>query len=215
MQRRMLIPLILLALVIVYWVAKQHYRKLPEAYVGERSATLWSSVAQVRQPLATLHYGDKVSLVSRRGEQANVRTLQGLSGWLEARLLIEPALWQRGAELLAKSHAMPVQARGRTKKLSNLRVEPGRSSARIYQFSRGIPVEILARAVSEWAPPPGEQSQSGVKEPEEGQKTRREDWLFVRGQATSIVGLGGAGTPKPEDIGAPSKEQEPVPVAGW
>jgi len=216
MQRRRLIPLLVLAAVVLFWLWQRRPRPLPDAYVSEHTATLWSSLAQVRQPVATLHYGEKVSVIMRRGEQANVRTPHGVSGWLEARLLMEPALWQRSVQLLAQARAMTVQARGRTKVISNLRVEPGRTAARIYQFSRGTTVEVLARAVAEWTPPAGEEAQSGGKESDEGTHTRREDWLLVRGQASAAVGLGGSGgTPKPDEIGAPPKEEEPVPVAGW
>ena len=213
MPRRTLILLLVMAAVILFWVLRQRYRRLPEAYVSERTTTLWSSTAQVRQPVSMLHYGEKVSVIARRGELVSVRTSQGLSGWLEARLLMEPPLWQRSAQLLAQARTMPVQARGHTKVLSNVRVEVGRSGARIYRFSRAAPVEILARAVVEWTPPAGEESGAGGKDAEQEQAPRREDWLLVRGQASTAVGLGG--TARPEETGAPPREEEAVPVAGW
>jgi len=33
----------------------------------------------------------------------HVRTRQGVTGWLDARLLVEPALWERSAQLLAQA----------------------------------------------------------------------------------------------------------------
>ena len=44
-----------------------------------------------------------------------------------------------------------MQAHGRTKVQTNLRVEPGRTAQRLYQFGRGVPVDIVARSVADWA----------------------------------------------------------------
>src|SRR6266851_1759348 len=57
---------------------------------------------------------------------------------------------ERSTTLLNAAKAMPVQARGRTKVQTNLRVEPGRTEPRLYQFGRGVPVEIVARSVADW-----------------------------------------------------------------
>src|SRR6266567_1056515 len=102
-----------------------------EAFVSDQSVMLWSSVAQVRQALATLHYGEKVEVLSRRNDNYRVRTAAGTVGWVDGRLLMEPSLWQRSAQLLAKTRSMPVQARGRTKVSTNLRFEPGRTQPRL------------------------------------------------------------------------------------
>ena len=199
-RSRWIAPIVLVALAGAYWWLRPRPQKLLEAYVSERSATLWSSLAQVRQSVATVRYGEKVAVLDRRGEQAQVRTSQGVKGWIEARLLMDAALWQRSERLLAEARAMPVQARGRTKVASNVRIEPGRGAARVYQFIRGAPVEVLSRAVAE--------SSASSEEPGAEQKPRGEDWFFVRGLATSGPSSGGG-----EIIAG--KGEEPVPVAGW
>jgi hypothetical protein len=67
MKRKLLIAVPLLLIVAVAaWFFRPKHETLGEAYVGERTATLWSSVAQVREPLDTLHYGDRVDVVARR-----------------------------------------------------------------------------------------------------------------------------------------------------
>ncbi len=188
---------------------------MPEAYVNERSTILWSSLAQVRQPMATLHYGQQVTVLVRRGEQVRVRTRQGVTGWLDARLLMDPALWERSAQLLVQARAMPVQARGHTKVVSNLRIDPGRAAARIYQFNRGTPVEVLSRTVAEWYTP-GDDSQ-GAKDSGEAPKPRREDWLLTRGFASSATGPGGpgGGAARGEEPPGSARSEESVEVAGW
>jgi len=209
MRRVWLIPPILLLVVVaLYWKGCAGSRVFPEAYVGEPSATLWSSLAQVKQRVATLRYGERVAVVARKGEQVEIRTAEGVQGWLEARALMEPALWQRGVKLLGEARAVPVQAPGRTKVISNVRIEPGRGAARIYQFARGTPVEVLSRAAAEWSAST-EEGQSAAKEAAAvEEKPRREDWLLVRGLASGGAGLDRIGV-------AAGKEAGATPIAGW
>src|SRR5450432_2479556 len=114
MKRKLLVAVPLLFLVAVLaWVFRPKHETLGEGFISERNVTLWSSVAQVREPLDTLHYGDRVEVISRRSDNAKVRTSTGAVGWVDARLLMEPALWQRSARLLTGAQALPVQASGR------------------------------------------------------------------------------------------------------
>ncbi len=206
-KSRWIAVLTLVAVILAYWWLRPRPKSLPEVYVGERIITVWSTTAQVRQAVALLHYGDRVELLARRGEQAHVRTAQGIEGWLDARALMEPALWQRGGKLVEQSRGMIVQARGHTKVPTNMRVEPGRNAPRLFQLSRDTPVEVLARAVAEWSPPSSEEAAVAKEAGNEEQKPKREDWLLVRGAATSAPDLTGAG--------AADKSKESSPVVGW
>lgn len=210
MKRRLLIFVsALVAVALLAWVLRPKHLPVGEGYVSERSVTLWSSMAQVREPAGSLHFGEKVEILVRRGTQARVRTLAGAVGWVDARLLLEPSLWQRSMQLISKARAMPVQARGRTKVASNLRVEPGRTAPRLYQFSRGMPVEVLARAAADWSSAPEEKEASG-SEPE----IKKEDWFLVRGFATRPPGEGA--TQARDAAAAPAEiTDRPVPIAGW
>src|SRR5207237_9447066 len=93
------------------------------------------------QPGGVLHYGERVEVLSKRNEYMKVRTSSGSVGWVDSRQLMEPALWQRSIKLLEQVRDMPVQARGRTKVSTNLRVLPGRTDPRLYQLARNVPVE--------------------------------------------------------------------------
>jgi hypothetical protein len=77
-----------------------------------------------------------------------------------------PDLWQRSEKLLEQSKGMTVQARGRIKTTTNLRVEPGRTEPRLYQFARGAEVEILGRAVADWVQVTDEKGSRGGREQE-------------------------------------------------
>jgi len=208
MKRKLLVAVPLLCLVAVTaWFFRPKHEYLGEAYVSERSTTLWSSVALVREPIDTLHYGDRVDIMARRNDSVKVRTVGGAIGWVDSRLLLEPALWQRSVKLLAAAKAMPVQARGRTKVQTNLRVEPGRTQPRLYQFGRGVPVEVVARTVADWV------QVSDERENREAQESKKEDWFLVRGLATRPPGEASARSSESNTTTQPGDQT--LPIAGW
>ena len=153
-----------------------------EAYIGDRSVTLWSTLAQVRETVATLHYGDRVAIVERQKDQARVRTAAGVLGWTEQRNLMDAALWHSARELTEKALAMPVQARASCDKLTNVHIEPGRQSPRTYQFRSGASLAVLGRAVADYTPGGTEGNAPAVPgaAAPAAAETRREDWSLVR-----------------------------------
>jgi hypothetical protein len=98
MKRKLLIAVPLLcAVAVAAWIYRPKHDAGGEGYIGERSVTLWSGVAQVREPLDALHYGDHVEIVARHNDSVKVRTIAGEIGWIDARSLMEPALWRCGS----------------------------------------------------------------------------------------------------------------------
>jgi hypothetical protein len=208
MKRKLLIAVPLLALVaLTAWFFRPKHESLGEAYVSEKSVTLWSSMAQVREPLGVLRYGDRVDMLAKRNDFVKVKTSLGAVGWVDGRLLIDPALWQRSEELLKRAESLPVQASGRTKVATNLRVEAGRTAPRLYQFGRGVPVQVVARAVADWA------QVSDEKENSEPQETKKEDWFLIRGLATRPPGETSVRTAVQPNTTEPGDQT--VPIAGW
>jgi len=205
MKRKLLIAVPLLCLVgLLAWWLRPRHETLGEAFVSERSVTLWGRVAQVREPLGMLHYGDRVSIIARRNDNIEVRTAAGAVGWVDARNLMDPVLWQRSVKLLNQVRTMPVQARGRTKVSTNLRVEPGRTAPRLYQFGRGVPVEIVGRATADWVESSEEKDSSGDK---------KEDWFLVRGLATRPPDENTARAAEANTTTQPGDQT--VPISGW
>ena len=209
MKRKLLIAVPLLCIVaLLAWIFRPKHEAVGEAYVSERSVTLWSSVAQVREQLGVLLYGDHVEVLARRNENAKVRTATGVIGWVDGRYLMEPELWQRSNTLLKQATAIPIQGRGRTKVPTNLRVEPGRNEPRVYQFTRNTPVEIVGRATADWVQVADEKESGG--EPEE---TKKEDWFLVRGTATRPPGEGVVRNSAITTTTQPGDQS--IPIAGW
>jgi hypothetical protein len=208
MKKKLLVAVPLLCLVaLLAWIFRPKHETVGSGYVSERSVTLFSSIAQVREQVGVLYYGERVEVLAHRNDYAKVRTASGVEGWIDGRYLMDPTLWQRSEKLLEQSKGMPVQSRGRTKTTTNLRIAPGRTEPRLYQFGRGIEVEILGRAVADWA------QNSDEKEGAEGENSKKEDWFLVRGIATRPPGEGAIrnsaimATTQPGD--------QTVPIAGW
>ncbi len=147
---------------------------------ADRNVTLWNTLAQVKQPVAELQYGDRVDVVREEGTSAQIHTATGAVGWLiDSRQLMDADLWQQSATLLARSRTLPVQARGQTKTVSNVRIEPGRNGKRIFQLMRGTPVVVLERTIADATPPADENSQGEKNSSADQQKPKQEDWVLV------------------------------------
>lgn len=209
MKRKLLIAVPLLCLVTVAaWMVRPKRESQGEAFVSEKVAPILSSVAQVRQHVGMLHYGERVEVISKRNEYVKVRTNGGAVGWVEGHQLMEPELWQRSLKLLQLVRSMPVQARGRTKVSTNLRVEPGRTEPRLYQFGRNVPLEIVGRATADWVQATDEKDSGN-----EPQEAKKEDWFLVRGVATRPPGENSS---RPADTTTTTQPgDQTVPIAGW
>ncbi|MGH9702334.1 MAG: hypothetical protein ACRD4K_03070 [Candidatus Acidiferrales bacterium] len=214
-MRKTLIYLGILALGggIIYWRIRSQRPPVELAYCGERKATLWSSSAQVREPLTLLSYGEKLDVLSRLGDNVKVRTGQGVTGWVDQRQLMDPQLWDRVTALFSLTRAMPVQAVGHTKAVSNLHIEPGREALRIVQVGRTVPVDVLERKVMD-VPTAGDPDAIA------GQEPRREDWLLVHAKVQDLGEFAGwvLGRFIELDMPAPLPDYANaagVHVAGW
>jgi hypothetical protein len=114
------------------------------------------------------------------GTAVQVRAPSGTIGWMrDSREMMDSDLWGKSASLLERARTLPVQARGRTKTLSNVRVEPGRDGKRIFQFGRGTRVLILQRAVADAPAGPEENSPEEKTSATGDQKSKPEAWLLV------------------------------------
>lgn len=240
--RNLIIGAVLLIVVVALgWKFRPKHHAESEAYVAEPTVNVWTTTAQVRQIAAEIHWGEKVEVVGRLDPFTKVRTTKGITGWIESRRLVDSATWQKEEELVTKARPMPLQASGRTKVTTNLRLDPGRNSPRIYQLPGSVRVSVLARATADAAPPapPAGRSakdksaaeKSAAEKPaaEPAEPPKREDWLFVTVTPTSAASISNqARTDSPQANQAllvtgndptqqpPPAESAPVPqLAGW
>jgi hypothetical protein len=235
-RSRGFIPIILILGGLLYW--KLHngpVKAISVGYVGDRGILLWNTLAEVRESVGELRYGDRVEVLRLEGPAVQVRTASGTVGWMrDSHQLMDSDLWTKIASLLDRARALPVQARGRTKTISNVRAEPGRDGRRIFQFGRDTKVLILQRAVADAPSGPEENSQTEKAAAEDQQKTKQEDWLLVMRAPNSppIAATSSSAKGIPTEVqrattdsvsGGPSLTEtgpatvaEPAgPVAGW
>ena len=208
-HRRWLLIVILVAVIAGVWWARRDRAHYPDAYIADRSATLWSATAQVRRQVGTLGYGEKVSVLARAGELTQVRSADGTEGWVDNRLLMAPALWNQVGQLLSDARGMPVQAKGHTRTISNVHIDAGRDSPRIFQFGRNVPVAVLRRQVVAAPSSGSDEARTGDEPtPSPDQKSDLEDWAMVL--YSSAKESSGSASARAQPDAGPS-----VSVAGW
>jgi hypothetical protein len=205
-HRRWLLILVIAAVGGGVWWARRSPAHYPTGYIADRSATLWSATAQVRRPVGILGYGEKVSILARAGDLTEVRSADGTLGWVDNRLLMPPALWDRVSQLLSDARSMPVQGKAHTRTISNVHIEPGRDLPRIFQFGRNVPVALLGRQVAASGGEESHASDEPVAAAEE--KSDQEDWALV------LYSPAKEGK-SPASAGAQPEAGPAMPIAGW
>lgn len=151
-------------------------------YAANREVKVWNTTAVVRQAVTTVSFGERLDVLRRSEEQVEVRTSQGFTGWVNQHELISSELWDKAEQRTKEASAMPVEARGHTRVLSNLHVEPGRDEPRLRQLSRNVPVDLLERKVV--AAPVKNESESEADDSAAGSQGKPEDWWFVLAHTT-------------------------------
>ena len=207
-RRRWLLILILVAVIGGAWGLRRRPAHYPDAYIADRSATLWSATAQVRRQVGTLGYGERVSIVGRAGELTEVRAADGTQGWVDSRLLMPPALWTQAGQIISEARNMPAQAKGHTRTISNVHIDPGRDSPRVFQFGRNVPLTILRRQVVA-APSGTEEGRANAEPGSSGsEKSDLEEWSLVL-YSPAKPGSRSSSTAAQPDTGPA------IPIAGW
>ena len=179
-MRKIGIGFVLFAIIAVAAYLRFRHTHAPAeiVYAGNRNVTLWSTTAQVREPVATATFGDRLRVLARLGDDVQVRTDGGLTGWVNQRELLSSELWDQARELTVKAAAMPVVARGHTAVLSNIHLEPGRNTPRVDQFKKDVPVLLLERTVVPYEAP-GQTAQEQEISTAASAPVRKEDWWLV------------------------------------
>ncbi|HUJ31222.1 MAG TPA: SH3 domain-containing protein [Candidatus Acidoferrum sp.] len=148
-------------------------------YAGNGQVTLWSSSAQVREPVGALAFGERLTILQRFESKVRVRTATGKTGWINERDMLSSEVWDADKALGMKAAALPVEARGHTRVISNLHVDAGRDAPRIRQLSKDMPVDLLAREPVE-LPAANRPDSDEEAAPAEPAPTKKEDWWLVR-----------------------------------
>jgi hypothetical protein len=155
------------------------------AYAGNKQVTVWSTSAQVREPIGTIMFGERLEVLQRFQDQVKIRSSKDQVGWVQEHDLLSADLWQMMKDLDVKAAGMTVEARGHTRVLSNLHFGPGRDTPRVRQLNKDVPLDLLTRQPAEInpvLPGPTANVNSGSDQESAGQApgTKKEDWWLVR-----------------------------------
>jgi hypothetical protein len=141
------LAVVLVIAIALYFRFRQPSGPTETAYAGNREVTIWSTTAQVREPVATAKYGEKLLVLNRSQDQVQVKTTGGAVGWISESDLLSADLWQRAADLESTAGKSPIEAEGHTHAISNLHVEAGRESPRVRQLNKSVPLDVYMRKV--------------------------------------------------------------------
>src|SRR5271154_1750167 len=146
-MRKVLLGLLVLLILGTGAYLRFRHPKAPMevGYAGDRQVIVWSTSAQVREVVTTVSFGEKLDVLQRFQDQVKVRTAKGITGWIAERELLSADVWEKAKDLDKRAAGMPIEARGHTKVLSNLHIEPGRDSLRLRQLNKNTPLDVLAR----------------------------------------------------------------------
>ena len=147
------------------------------SYVNGRSATLWSTTAQVREATATLAFGDRLEILDRDGNFAEVRTAAGPRDGVDMRSPVRSEEWDQAMALLAKAKQMPIEASGA--------YQGGGQSAHRAQTASGPGASALSRCSGGNAGAAGGRRSGGEERRDDAEENddaepRKEDWWLVR-----------------------------------
>lgn len=150
--------------------AEINYVSVPQAFLRDRVATVYSKVGNVKN-------GDRVEVLERERRFVRVRTDSGSEGWIEQRYLVPQETYDGFQKLSQQEQNDPLQATGTTRTDTNIHLEPGRETEHLYQLTQGTKVSIFKRALAEKVlpgatPPPAKSdgASSGIQE----------DWWLIR-----------------------------------
>ena len=121
------------------------------AYVLPSSATVVDTPAEVRLEIAQVKSDEKVQVLDRTHNWAQVRLADGKTGWIELKDLLDSGTYERGQQVIRDMVKNPAQAAGHTTGEINLHLEPSRTSPELALLEPDEHVEIFGRRWAERA----------------------------------------------------------------
>jgi hypothetical protein len=138
------------------WYKPAHTPPLDAGYVLPPTIQVFDTPAEVRLTVGTLKNGDRVEIMKRTRNWAQIRTADKLTGWVENKDLLDSQTYEGGQKLLHDLRQIPVQAEGHTSGIVNLRLEPSRDSTQLAQLHQDLKVQVFGRRMMERPAPDGQ-----------------------------------------------------------
>jgi hypothetical protein len=115
------------------------------AYVLPSSVPLVDSRAEIHNVIENLKNGERVEIISKDNDWAQLRLPDGKRGWLETQYLMDSQTYEGGQRLQKELEGIPVQAVGHTSFDVNLRLAPSRDGSLLERLNRNESLKIFGR----------------------------------------------------------------------
>jgi hypothetical protein len=140
----------------------------------------------MRIVLGELRRGDCVEIAKRTRNWAQIRTTDHLTGWVEAKDLLDSQTYEGGQKLLRDLLQLAVQAEGHTSGQVNLRLEPSRDAAQLAQLPADLRVQVFGRRLVDRP----ESAELPARAGQPSAAKVRDAWYLIRaeGQAGWVLG---------------------------
>ncbi|MGA3209892.1 MAG: SH3 domain-containing protein [Terriglobales bacterium] len=162
------------------------YVSAPQVNLRDRLSALYNKAGVVKN-------GERVEILEKDKHFVRVRSPRGEEGWIEARYLAGPELFNALDQLARENTGTPVEAHGTARAEMKMHVSPGRESESLFRIEENAKVEILKRGTAakpqSGAPssPPKTSPPKKVAEQDQPSGPPLEDWWLVR-DATGHTG---------------------------
>lgn len=163
-----------------FWYRAAHIPPLEAAYVLPDQVEVVDTPAEVRINVASLKSGERVEVLKRTRNWAQIRTAQNISGWVENADLLDAQTYQGGQNLLQELSHIPAQAEGHTGGEVNLHLAPSRDAPELTQLPQDMKVEIFGRRLIER---PGSEGLPAAEK-------QRDAWYLIRANSRAGWVLG-------------------------
>ena len=170
--------LILAAIGSAYYFLKYkpaHMLQVEVGYVLPPSIQVVDTPAEVRLAVGTLKSGDRVEILKRTHNWAQIQTADNLTGWVELKDLLDSQTYEGGQKLLRDLSQIPAQADGHTSGIVNLRLEPARDAIQLAQLPENLKLQVFGRRMVDRIAPDGQTAAPKL----------RDAWYLVRADANA------------------------------
>ena len=115
------------------------------AYVLPSSVPLVDSRAEIHNVIENLKGGERVEIISKDNDWAQLRLPDGRRGWVETQDLMDSQTYEGGQKLQEELQGIPVQAVGHTSYSVNLRLAPSREGSILERLRRNQDLKVFGR----------------------------------------------------------------------
>ncbi len=200
--------------------------RIGEVYAGPATLNLRQEISLRSPTVATVNHGESLDVVEAHRRFLKVRTVRGIEGWTDTRMVLSTQQMSELRALAAAAAKMPNQGTAVALEALNMHAEPNRLSANFYQIPEKAKLEVLDRRVVprvQPAPPPisfpkppplrkaSRRKPTGVQIPPPAPPAPPADWIALSEEPKAVPAA-----VEPEDsASAKLRAKEAPPVDDW